>query len=184
MEGRPPAAQWSGVYDKRRRDAKSVNITREEWNDGGAFVEESNQLLCRSANDNSQWLIMDSSNCDRCNKIEDCATGIDEKFGCSAFTSPSFAYPIYCCLVVLVLGVLLHLGWHSATKAVEEESKERDVHEVVGRHIEEALDSVVQAAVHDSQFPETSYESLHNYGGGIDLLIGINSKRYYVHSIP
>ena len=127
---------------------------------------------------------MDSSNCDRCNKIEDCATGIDEQVGCSAFTSPSFAYPIYCCLVVLVLGVLLHLGWKAVTRAVEEKAKERDVHEVVGRHIEEVLDSVVQAAVHDSHFPEASYESLHSYCGGIDLLIGTNCNRYYVHSIP
>ena len=54
---------------------------------------------------------------------------------------------------------------------------------VIMRHIEEVLDSVVQAAVHDSQFPETSYESLHSYCGGIDLLIGIKYKRYYVHSI-
>ena len=126
---------------------------------------------------------MDSNNCDRCNKIEDCATGIDEQVGCSAFTSPSFAYPIYCCLVVLVLGVLLHLGWNAVTRADEDEPKKTDVLEVVGCHIEEALDSVIQAAVHDSQFPETSYERLHSYCGGIDLLIGIKYIRYYVHSI-
>ena len=69
------------------------------------------------------------------------------------------------------------------TRAVEEEAKETGVHEVVGRPIGEALDSVVQAAVHDSQFPETSYESLHSYCGGIDLLIGIKCNSYYVHSI-
>ena len=160
-----------------RINAKSVNITREEWNDGGAFVEESNQLLCRSANDNSQWLIMDSSNCDRCNKIEDCATGIDEQVGCSAFTFPSFAYPIHCCLVVLALGVLLHLGWSAVTRADKEEVNDMNVLEAIGCNIEEALDSVVQAAVQGSPFPETSYEILHSGSGGIDLLIGIRRKR-------
>ena len=58
-----------------------------------------------------------------------------------------FELPLYCCLVVFVLGVVLHLGWRVVTRAAEEEARESEVLEVVGRQVEEAVDLIVQAAV-------------------------------------
>ena len=63
------------------------------------------------------------------------------------------------------------------TRADKEEVNDMNVLEAIGCNIEEALDSVVQAAVQGSPFPETSYEILHSGSGGIDLLIGIRRKR-------
>ena len=109
--------------------------------------------------------------CERCNLIPDCVTDIDER-NCPVYTSPSFELPIYCCLVVLLLGVLLHLGWNAVTRAVKEEAEELEVLGVVGRQIEDAVDTIVQAAVQDLPFPEESYQILHDHTGGVDLIIG------------
>ena len=94
---------------------------------------------------------------------------MDER-NCPVYTSPSFELPVYCCLVVLVLGVLLNLGWRAVTRAAEEEVKEKEVPLIV----EEAVAFLVQAAVQDIPFrhDEDSYTVLHDSIGGIDLLIG------------
>ena len=71
----------------------------------------------------------------------------------------------------------LDLMHTNVTRAAEEEAKESEVLEVVGRQVEEAVDSIVQAAVEGLQFPETSYETLHSQPGGIDLLIGTRAGK-------
>ena len=43
--------------------------------------------------------------CRRCNLIKDCDSGLDED-NCPAYVAPSFELPIYCTLVVLLLGIL------------------------------------------------------------------------------
>ena len=57
------------------------------------------------------------------------------------------------CLIILVLGVLLHLGWNAVTRTAEDESKEREIRRVLSCQIEEAVDSIVElqleAAVQD-----------------------------------
>ena len=59
--------------------------------------------------------------------------------------------PMYSCLIILVLGVLLHLGWNAVTRTAEDESKEREIR--IRIQIEEAVDSIVEhqleAAVQD-----------------------------------
>ena len=63
--------------------------------------------------------------------------------------------PMYSCLIILVLGVLLHLGWNAVTRTAEDESKEREIRRVLtlSCQIEEAVDSIVElqleAAVQD-----------------------------------
>ena len=65
---------------------------------------------------------------------------------------------------------------------------------VVGRQIEDAVDTIVQAAVQDLPFPEESYKILHDHPGGVDLIIGTRrgkvvtiesakSKRTFVASV-
>ena len=58
---------------------------------------------------------------------------------------------MYSCLIILVLGVLLHLGWNAVTRTAEDESKEREIR--IRIQIEEAVDSIVEhqleAAVQD-----------------------------------
>ena len=59
--------------------------------------------------------------------------------------------PMYSCLIILVLGALLHLGWNAVTRTAVDESKEREIR--IRIQIEEAVDSIVelqlQAAVQD-----------------------------------
>ena len=59
--------------------------------------------------------------------------------------------PMYSCLIILVLGALLHLGWNAVTRTAEDESKEREIR--IRIQIEEAVDSIVElqleAAVED-----------------------------------
>ena len=59
--------------------------------------------------------------------------------------------PMYSCLIILVLGALLHLGWNAVTRTAEDESKEREIR--IRIQIEEAVDSIVElqleAAVQD-----------------------------------
>ena len=80
------------------------------------------------------------------------------------------------------------------TRAVEEEAEELEVLGVVGRQVEEAVDTIVQAAVQDLPFPEESYQILHDHPGGVDLIIGTRrgkvvtiesakSKRTFVASV-
>ena len=61
--------------------------------------------------------------------------------------------PMYSCLIILVLGALLHLGWNAVTRTAEDESKEREIRRVLSCQIEEAVDSIVElqleAAVQD-----------------------------------
>ena len=47
---------------------------------------------------------------------------------------------MYSCLIILVLGALLHLGWNAVTRTAEDESKEREILRVLGRWIGEAVD--------------------------------------------
>ena len=163
--------------------SRRLNITREQWYAEGA-EDDQGQIACKRPGfrhspelkdsngfRDSPWLILDSNDCKRCNKIKDCATGIDE-LDCPPFVSPSFELPLYCCLVVLVLGVLLHLGWKALNKEVEDEAREIKIIVDVSRRLEEAVDLIVKAAIEDRSFPEASYEILHNHCGGIDLLIG------------
>ena len=59
--------------------------------------------------------------------IPDCITEINERESPAyAYTSPSFKLPMYSCLIILVLGALLHLGLNAVTRAAEGESKERE----------------------------------------------------------
>ena len=109
--------------------------------------------------------------CERCNKIKQCESGFDER-GCPAYVSPSFELPVYCCIVILILGVLFHLGWNAVTKTVEDEAREMETVEAAGRQLEEAVDQIVQAAIEDRPFPEATYKIVHDHCGGIDLLIG------------
>ena len=61
--------------------------------------------------------------------------------------------PMYSCLIILVLGALLHLGWNAVTRTAEDEPKEREIRRVLSCQIEEAVDSIVEhqleAAVQD-----------------------------------
>ena len=54
---------------------------------------------------------------------------------------------MYCTLVVLILDILFHLGWKAVTKAAEEEIRSREDNLTIGRQLEEAVDSIVQAAI-------------------------------------
>ena len=164
-----------------RHNSKSVNITREDWKAGGGVgIKEDSGIERIACKSNGQWVIL--KGCLRCNTIPNCDNKVDE-FNCPAYTSPSFELPIICCLVVLVLGVLLHRGWRAVTRAAEEEAKKSEVLEVVGRQVEEAVDSIVQAAVEGLQIPERSYETLHSQPGGIDLLIGTRAGKGSFHFI-
>ena len=119
--------------------------------------------------------------CRGCNQIPDCENECDED-ACPIYTSPSFQLPIICCLVVLLLGVLLHLGWNAITRAAEDDAKEIEALGVIGSQLEEAVDLVIQAAIDNSEFPEASYETIHNYSGGINLLIGKYHVRILFHA--
>ena len=146
---------------------KRFNITREQWAQK-SFEDEDGLTWCTtSERRTSSWVIIDD--CKRCNKIYDCASGIDE-LGCLLL--PSLELPVYCCLVVLVLGVLLHLGWNIVTKTAEDEAKEMEIVGAIGRQLEEAIDLIIEAAIEDRPFPEHSFEIVHQHCGGIDLLIG------------
>ena len=146
---------------------KRFNITREQWA-LKSFEDGDGRTWCTtSERRTSSWVIIDD--CKRCNKIYDCASGIDE-LGCLLL--PSLELPVYCCLVVLVLGVLLHLGWKAVTKTAEDEARELENIGATGRQLEEAVDAIVQAVIEDQPFPEDSFKILHNHCGGIDFLIG------------
>ena len=52
-----------------------------------------------------ELLKIPKGDCRRCNLIKDCDSGLDED-NCPAYVAPSFELPIYCTLVVLLLGIL------------------------------------------------------------------------------
>ena len=194
--GRPALTQWSEVYDDGRelREGKpkpslrvagvETNLTAEEVKkqiEGeDAFVTEE-YIICKTPRDimfqsrhfsyDNDWLILDRNGCILCNKIEDCDNGFDER-DCPPFVYPSFELPVICCLVVLLLGILLHLGWKAVTKTAEDEAREMENIGATGRQLEEAVDAIVQAVIEDQPFPEDSFKILHNHCGGIDFLIG------------
>ena len=94
-----------------RHNSKTFNITRKELEAGHAKNDQ-DTIACKKRGE-KEWVILDG--CERCNLVPDCDTEIDEQ-GCPVYTSPSFEYPVYCCLVVLILGGLLHLGWKAMTR--------------------------------------------------------------------
>ena len=136
---------------------------------GGEDIVKEEYIICKTPR--GELVILAS--CEICNKIKDCATGIDEPDDCPVYVSPSFELPVYCCLVVLVIGVLLHLGWKALKKEVEDGAMEMEMIMAAGRQLEEAVDKIVEAAVKDLPFPiQASYEIVHNHCGGVELLIG------------
>ena len=96
-----------------RHNSKTFNISRKELGEGHA-KDYQGTIACWKKGD-KEWVILDENACERCNLVPDCDTEFDE-VGCPVYTSPSFEYPIYCSLVVLILGVLLHLGWNAVTR--------------------------------------------------------------------
>ena len=99
-------------------NSKTFNITREEHK-AGLAQNDQGTIACKRKRD-VERVILEKDACEFCNLVPDCdfeigGTGFDE-LGCPVYTSPSFEYPIYCSLVVLVLGVLLHLGWNAVTR--------------------------------------------------------------------
>ena len=129
-----------------RLNSKSVQIRRKQWEAGGAITE--NQVVCKKPKSSADE---DSTNdCKRCDKINDCANDIDE-LDCPAYVSPSVELPVICCLVVLILGVVLHLGWNAVTRIADDEAIEL---ETIGHQLEEAVDVIVEAAIEDRPFPE------------------------------
>ena len=102
-----------------RLNSKTFKITREEHETGLARRDDQDTIVCRKWRD-VEWLILDKDSCEYCNLVPNCDFEIDGKafdeYGCPVYTSPSFEYPIYCSLVVLILGVLLHLGWNAVTR--------------------------------------------------------------------
>ena len=163
---------------------KSVNITREQWKGGGAITQH--MVVCKeqkwtwdswewdawwTGSQNQTWLIFNTDDCRRCNRDEECAYGIDEQ-GCPPYVAPKIELPLFCSLVVLILGILFYLGWKAVTRAVVDEAKEMEIMGVIGRQLEEAVDLIVEAAIEDKPFPEASYEVVYGHCGGIDLLVG------------
>ena len=184
-DGRPMVTQWRYVHDwsregKEQGDPKpSLRVVGVETNSTGEEVEK--QLLGGEDIVKEEYIICGTprgevdilTSCEICNKIKDCATGIDEPDDCPVYVSPSFELPVYCCLVVLVIGVLLHLGWKALKKEVEDGAMEMEMIVAAGRQLEEAVDKIVEAAVKDLPFPiQASYEIVHNHCGGVELLIG------------
>ena len=133
VDGRPAITGWSDVWDRSREgreegdpepDVRVVGVEtkitgeelRKQWKKRGEDVITKEYIICDAHGFMANRLIfLKNLDCLRCNQVPDCDTKIDE-VGCPAYTSPSFEYPIYCCLVVLVLGVLLHLGWNAVTR--------------------------------------------------------------------
>ena len=132
--GRPPITGWSDVWDESREGGEEgipepeirvvgveTKITGEELRKQlekrGEDVVTEEYTICDAPGSSKikRNIFLKSLDCVRCNQVPDCASKIDEQ-GCPAYTSPSFEYPIYCSLVVLILGVLLHLGWNAVTR--------------------------------------------------------------------
>ena len=98
------------------QNSMAVNISRKDFEAGHAKNDQ-NTIACRKTGKQGvkEWVILAENACERCNLVPDCATKIDER-DCPVYTSPSLEYPIYCSLVVLILGVLMHLGWNAVTR--------------------------------------------------------------------
>ena len=158
------------TYVTVKDKSKKANIVRNTWETKTDSVDDKGNIVCRSPG-NQEWWIIDRNDCRGCNKINDCATGLDEK-NCPAFVSPSFELPFSCCLIVLILGILFHLGWKAVTRTVEDEAREMETIGNVGRQLEEAVDLIIQAAIEELPFPEDSYTIVHDHCGGVDMLIG------------
>ena len=62
--------------------------------------------------------------------------------------------------------------WKPGTKAAEEEIRSRDDSLTIVRQLEEAVDSIVQAAIEHRSIPESAYAVVHDTPGGIELLVG------------
>ena len=126
VDGRPAITGWSDVKEEGdpRPGLRVVGVSREDFEAGHSRVDQ-NTIACRKTGKQGNrelvvgithsWVILDENACERCNQVPYCDTGFDE-VDCPAYTSPSFVYPIYCSLVVLILGVLLHLGWNCVTR--------------------------------------------------------------------
>ena len=99
-------------------NSKTFNISIEEQ-EAGLARDDQDTIACKKWR-GVEWLILEKDACEYCNLVPDCDIEIDgvavDELDCPVYTSPSFEYPIYCCLVVLVLGVLLHLGWNAVTR--------------------------------------------------------------------
>ena len=52
---------------------------------------------------------------------------------------------------------------------------------VIGQQIEDAVDTIVQAALQDLPFPEESYKILHDHSGGVELIIGTRRGKSASH---
>ena len=165
LSGSDELCPYVTVWDGSRR----ANIPRKQWLTESDGEDDQGNIVCKSLE--TKWIILPLDNCKRCNRIKDCPTGIDE-FNCPPYVSPSFELPVYCCLVVLILGVLLHLGWKAVTQAAQYEAGEVEIIEAMDRQLEEAVDMIVQAVIKDRPFPTASFTIVHNHCGGIDLLIG------------
>ena len=88
----------------------------EQFQKRGEDIITEEYIICDAPGSPSKRiLLLKNFDCMHCNLVPDCASKIDEH-DCPDYTSPSFEYPIYCSLVVLVLGVLLHLGWNAVTR--------------------------------------------------------------------
>ena len=135
VDGRPAITGWSRVGDGSRGgeeeglpypgvrvvevETKIRGELKEQWEKPGTDFVTEEYIICDAHGSSSQSseriILLKNFDCRPCNLVPDCASKIDEH-GCPDYTSPSFEHPIYCCLVVLVLGVLLHLGWNAVTK--------------------------------------------------------------------
>ena len=177
--GEPPSTRWKNLYLGRTFDLKIVEVKsiganelREKLERGEDVIKEGN-ILCwgRTKWGTNRPLIIAKDDCRICNLIKECYTGLDED-GCPAYVNPSFELPLYCTLVVLILGLLLYLGWKAVTKAAEEEIRAREENATICRQLEEAVDLMVQAAVEQRPIPESSYDLVHETPGGLEVLVG------------
>ena len=132
--------------------------------------DEQGNIVCKSQ-ENQAWSIFNTTDCNRCNRIKDCAYGMDE-LDCPPYVAPPIELPIFCSILVLILGILFHLGWKAVTRAAVDEAREMEIIGAIGRQLEDAVDLIVQAAIEDQPFPEASYEVIHSHCGGMDLLLG------------
>ena len=148
-------------YATLNKSSQKVKLPKDgKWNAYDIEDEEGN-VACRSST-TKKWIILGFDQCKRCNKVEDCNSSIDE-ISCPVYVAPSFELPIYCCLVVLVLGILLHHGWQAVITTAEKESLELEKVRTKILQLEEAVDFIVEATIKDDQpFPGEAYAILHD----------------------
>ena len=135
--GKPASTQWKSVGDEFTRDFKVVevkNITAagltKKLEEEDVIQEET--ILCLSSKFLTQIVVViPKDDCRICNMNRDCKQGLDEA-NCPPYVAPSFRLPLYCTLVVLILGILFHLGWQAVTKAAEDEIRAREDNLIIG----------------------------------------------------